>query len=673
MLLLRFAGFACATLMLLSALAVSTSAQVTRVTLIEEATNASCAPCASQNPTFEHYLNQPQYKGRFIPLIWHAHWPGRDVMNQSNPTMNKSRTDYYSINGVPTAVVNGLFQESPIDTASIEARVAAAQGTSPVEILISQTKNGSDHEVTVTLNASEDISQHTLHIVVTEGYRYYDDAGTNGEKEFYFIAREMLPGNQGTTVSLSASETKTFTESFTMDPLWEEGQIYIVAFVQSKTSKEVIQAAHNKLELMFNGDVSATVLSKTENEAHTFSGGFTVPVDGEYDFDIQSDFAAGWITELKLNGNAVTLPHNVFFNEGMNVDLSLTVTPDNSIKRFGTARVSVSAPRGASANLSYSYFNHPIDVLMFMRDERGEDVKAKYDKAFELAENWSYALVDKGDESIFTLSEYTIFAMEVGKDILYQEEIDLLKNYIDGGGRLFLAGAEIAWALADPDAPGLYPSVVPDKAFLNNYLRADYVADTPDPSRSTFSVRGFPGDPIGDGLAFSIAQGVRNQDTPDVLAPINGAEKCFYYAKQEDVAGIRYRGNGYAMVYYGFGLEGISNTSWTRDLMQKTITWLLGANPVSPVETLPGSFAIDAYPNPARAFMQVPVTLDKSMDISVTLYNVYGQKVATLFEGNAQMGQSNYSIDVDNLPVGSYMLRLTSAKKTLTKHIAVIR
>ena len=49
----------CAGVALFAAAANVSYAQTARVTLIEEATNASCGPCAAQNPTFQAYLMQP--------------------------------------------------------------------------------------------------------------------------------------------------------------------------------------------------------------------------------------------------------------------------------------------------------------------------------------------------------------------------------------------------------------------------------------------------------------------------------------------------------------------------------------------------------------------------------------------------------------------------------------
>jgi len=86
-------------------------AQAGRRVMVEEATNASCGPCAAQNPAFDALLQQNP--DMVAVLKYHASWPGFDPMYNHNTDENSSRISYYGISGVPTAVVDGLFNGSP--------------------------------------------------------------------------------------------------------------------------------------------------------------------------------------------------------------------------------------------------------------------------------------------------------------------------------------------------------------------------------------------------------------------------------------------------------------------------------------------------------------------------------------------------------------------------------
>lgn len=65
----------------------SVSAQVQssqRHTIVEHATNASCGPCASQNPFFQQVADQNT--DIFTPLRLQWDFPGYDPMNEHNPS-----------------------------------------------------------------------------------------------------------------------------------------------------------------------------------------------------------------------------------------------------------------------------------------------------------------------------------------------------------------------------------------------------------------------------------------------------------------------------------------------------------------------------------------------------------------------------------------------------------
>ncbi|MBU2650775.1 MAG: hypothetical protein KKA81_07560, partial [Bacteroidetes bacterium] len=85
--------------------------QSQRLVLIEEATNASCGPCASQNPGFDALLDQNRDK--IAAIKYHWYFPGYDPMHNHNVTENNARVAYYGINGVPTATIDGDIPNGP--------------------------------------------------------------------------------------------------------------------------------------------------------------------------------------------------------------------------------------------------------------------------------------------------------------------------------------------------------------------------------------------------------------------------------------------------------------------------------------------------------------------------------------------------------------------------------
>ena len=63
----------------------TTNAQTTRLVLAEEFTQASCPPCASQNPAFNNILNTNGTK--VVAIKYQTSWPGVDPMNAQTHTI----------------------------------------------------------------------------------------------------------------------------------------------------------------------------------------------------------------------------------------------------------------------------------------------------------------------------------------------------------------------------------------------------------------------------------------------------------------------------------------------------------------------------------------------------------------------------------------------------------
>lgn len=80
-------------------------AQVERMVIVEEFTNASCVPCAAQNPAFNQLLQGNE--NRVISIKYQTNWPGFDPYNQQNPSEVNTRVQHYMVQGVPHAAIDG--------------------------------------------------------------------------------------------------------------------------------------------------------------------------------------------------------------------------------------------------------------------------------------------------------------------------------------------------------------------------------------------------------------------------------------------------------------------------------------------------------------------------------------------------------------------------------------
>jgi hypothetical protein len=243
--------------LLLSALVVacvfSANAQHKRRVLVEEFTNASCPPCAAQNPTFNALLDANADK--VTPVKYQAPFPGADPMNAQNPSEVSNRLNYYAIGGVPTGVVNGTYIADDCNAydgcpvcLSADEIDATYNNLTPVTMNLTYALTPDYDSILISVTVTSDAAltgDLRLHVAVLEEAIYFATAaGSNGEKEFFQPMRKMLPNANGTTTGdFTAGETKTYTMAWPIPAyIYNENQLGVSAWLQNNTSKEVFQS-----------------------------------------------------------------------------------------------------------------------------------------------------------------------------------------------------------------------------------------------------------------------------------------------------------------------------------------------------------------------------------------------------------------------------------------------
>jgi agmatine deiminase len=82
---------------------------------------------------------------------------------------------------------------------------------------------------------------------------------------------------------------------------------------------------------------------------------------------------------------------------------------------------------------------------------------------------------------------------------------------------------------------------------------------------------------------------------------------------------------------------------------------------------------IKIYPNPARAITCVEVENMASKKLSISLLDIYGRVVTTLFEGVATENLNRYFFDAQNLQTGIYFVKIKSQKEERVQKVVVVR
>ena len=170
-----------------------------------------------------------------------------------------------------------------------------------------------------------------------------------------------------------------------------------------------------------------------------------------------------------------------------------------------------------------------------------------------------------------------------------------LTQYLDGGGRLVVAGHDIAWALGDASTPS--PYYTPDRAaWLQSTLHTQFLADP----AGWAGVFGVPGDPISGDYTISIPYSEhRAGGSGDEVSSVPGGGAASYdWISDEatpDNCGFRWESTGplgvpgsgawggtpsrIAAMYYEWpdldpGHQPVSATRTA--IMDKTLNWLIG-------------------------------------------------------------------------------------------------
>ena len=222
------------------------NAQNQRVLLLESFTNTGCGPCAAYNPAMDALIANNADK--IAAIKYHVNWPSSaDPMYLHNTAENGARTSYYNVTGVPQVVIDGTrFSGNPSQvTQGIIDQLYAIE--SPMELLLTYEVNEAENTIAVHVmgRASIDIeSELKLHVGVIEREIHFNSApGPNGERDFYSVMKKLLPNSNGQNLgTLKANDYFAYSFTWELANIYNMDQLDAIAWVQSSSTKEVLQA-----------------------------------------------------------------------------------------------------------------------------------------------------------------------------------------------------------------------------------------------------------------------------------------------------------------------------------------------------------------------------------------------------------------------------------------------
>jgi hypothetical protein len=227
---------------------------VRRMVLMEVITSANCTPCGPANEYLRTQTNNAYYDERLAIVKYHAPIPlSTDSLWKASETWARPRmttildpiplagasaptgfVDGSNVGNKPQDWVSGIDNDIPLPA---EAKIG-----------IERTVTGSDVSLTVTLTGirTGDFSDLRLYTVITQSNIHYNDG--NSELVHYEVMVTMLPDAAGEALSIANGQTVTRTRSFTLKPEWLRDDMTAVVFLQSASTKHVLQAAKLSLQ-----------------------------------------------------------------------------------------------------------------------------------------------------------------------------------------------------------------------------------------------------------------------------------------------------------------------------------------------------------------------------------------------------------------------------------------
>jgi len=92
------------------------------------------------------------------------------------------------------------------------------------------------------------------------------------------------------------------------------------------------------------------------------------------------------------------------------------------------------------------------------------------------------------------------------------------------------------------------------------------------------------------------------------------------------------------------------------------------------VSTVPSEFALaQNYPNPFNPNTNISFSLPNDANVSLTVYNITGEKVAELVNGQVKAGQHTVSWNASNVGSGVYFYRINAGNFTATRKMVLMK
>ena len=495
-----------------------------------------------------------------------------------------------------------------------------------------------------------------------------EDQVSSAGSRYDKVVRDVLP-QTALTVS-TAGQVQEFTLPMTINAAWNVDELSIVAFVQRDTDKFIYNSGSSLV-----GEYAAVAGA---------SGPQQVIADGsQIVFDEANVLNVGMLTDtFDISVDTTNLPDGwdarLLYNGTEYTTFSVTLAPfesaafnvimDTGTTGSGAVDVDVFSQGGGEIvdTLVFAGLAGGTDFLVVADDGSAGLGYSAYGPALT-ATGKTWAVWDRGLAAITgnDLLGYDAVIWETGANdnVVVAADRSAIDAYLASGGRLIFAGEDL---LQGASANG-------GAAWIQLKLRCSFGNG----NAGNLVVNGVAGDPIGDGLSFTLTGG-----DPDQINLIAGqpVEVSFRFGNSGTTpAGVRTTYSTYMVVTLPWGLERVPLQADRNEIVANSLQWL-GVLDVLPVEELPGAGLALAQnaPNPFNPSTKIAFRTDQSGPARLEVFNARGQLVRVLVDGALEAGVHEVVWDGQTqagqqAASGTYFYRLSTTDDKLTRKMTLVK
>jgi len=669
----------------LSAQVLVTTDPLPKNAILEEFTGIHCTYCPDGHAIAQSILNNNPGRVCVIAL----HQGSFAVPSGTEPDYRTSFGDAIAgqtgLTGYPSGTVNRHVFTGSTTALSRSAWAASCDlimaEVSPVNVGLSSTYEAATRELTIQVElyytADATAPENFINVALIQDSIYGPQTGGGAGNNYrhMHMLRHMVTGQWGDPVNTTtAGSLVTRTYTYTVPGAYNNIEaivenMKVVAFVtrdhqEIYTGDEVDAIGGTNLYI---GNFSSAA-PYIQRGYQGFERIFTIDANSNiagtesFELSIEAENApADWQASFFIDGQEYTSTATVNLTKGTPTPVTLWVMPGASagFPGYVMRMRSVSNPTAPEKTYRVMVVSGVTDLVVNgTGGPESETNQGVYLEGLAASGITSYAVTDANvmRDMINAGAFQDVFTCWLNISwtfpALSDSQAEAVMDFMDAGHNIFIGGQDIGWDIMS-GADGSNGTPITQN-FYTNYLNALFVADG---SSANNKLNANTADPIFGGvLQSNIVDVFGGNMYPEEINAGTGADIIFNYTTTAKHAAIKYEALNYRSIYFGIGLEMLSNGDVRNEIIGLSREWLSDEmTGVEYGEAVNSLITGQNYPNPAVDYTWIAVS-EKAAGGTLEVYDLNGNLVISRKLGSELLNR----IDLSSLKSGMYTYRIVA-------------